>query len=139
MIGNVHPPEQTRNSPDLATKFLCCGQVSRVLQGLEVIDFGGNIDRNSTQKNLLFYNGQEQSERYRSFLLWLFSTFNTDEESFRKMLLSRLAIPQVGKVLVTGCGNDDDLAALAKHYPSGVWTFMLKILAPKWSGKLPKP
>ena len=105
----------------------------------EIIDFGGNIDRSSTQKNLLFYNGQEQSERYRSFLLWLFSTFNTDEESFRKMLLSRLAIPQVGKVLVTGCGNDDDLAALAKHYPSGVWTFMLKILAPKWSGKLPKP
>ena len=84
----------------------------------EIIDFGGNIDRNSTQKNLLFYNGQEQNERYRNFLLWLFSTFNTDEESFRKMLLSRLAIPQGGKVLVTGCGNGDDLAALAKHYPS---------------------
>ena len=39
ITGNLHPPEQTRNSPDLATTFLCCGQVSRVLLSLEVIDF----------------------------------------------------------------------------------------------------
>ena len=103
-------------------KFLVCSggckfPVIRYMEQ-EIIDFSGNIDGNSTQKNLLFYNGQAQNERYRNFLLRLFSTFNTDEESFRKMLLSKLAIPQGGKVLVTGCGNGDDLAALAKHYPS---------------------
>lgn len=84
----------------------------------EINDFSGSIDRSSAQENRLFYSGQEQNQRYRNFLSWLFSTFQTDEESFRRMLLSKLVIPHGGKVLVTGCGNGDDLLALAKTYPS---------------------
>ena len=84
----------------------------------KIFDFSGSIDRSSTQENQLFYSGQEQNQRYRNFLGWLFSTFKTDEESFRRLLLSKLVIPHEGKVLVTGCGNGDDLLALAKNYPS---------------------
>ena len=83
----------------------------------EIIDFGGSIDQSSALDNQLFYKGREQNQRYRNFLSWLFSTFHTDEESFRRMLLSKLVIPDGGKVLVTGCGNGGDLLALAKNYP----------------------
>jgi len=48
-------------------------------------------------------------EIYRSFIQWLFATFEEDESLFRCRLVQRLRLTRNDKVLITGCGLGDDI------------------------------
>jgi len=51
----------------------------------------------------------QESQRYRNFLDWLFATFAEDEAKFRQGLVAELRLRSGGRVLVTGCGHGDDV------------------------------
>jgi SAM-dependent methyltransferase len=59
--------------------------------------------------SLEMYENDTSGIVYRNFLTWLFETFNTDDATVRRDMLSRLRLKPGDKVLVTGCGLGDDL------------------------------
>ena len=67
-------------------------------------------EKSAFSENL--YNGEKSSENYKNFLKWLFQTFKTTEETFRKSLLKRFDLKNCEKILITGCRNRDDIKCL---------------------------
>ncbi len=78
---------------------------------LQVADFSKSeqIEVNLNEKS---YEGIRQNEIYCNFLNWLFATFKTNEHDFRVSIFSKLSFSERDKVLITGCGNGDDIIAL---------------------------
>jgi SAM-dependent methyltransferase len=89
-----------------------CDYPIETVNGIEVVNFLDENTRVAEEKNLLMYRGRQQNEIYRNFLEWLFKTFYISEIEFRKILFSRLTFVEAARILVTGCGNGDDLTAL---------------------------
>ncbi len=72
------------------------------------------------QTSLAMYDFEGARQVYRNFLSWMFRTFRVDETEFRRDLIRRLRVSDGARVLITGCGNGDDvLAALEAVGPAG--------------------
>ena len=103
-------------------EFFQCAQGCRyplqLSEGQLIIDFSDQVLNENKDLNEKLYQGPEQNDYYRNFLDWLFLTFKTKEERFRKSLLNKCNFHDGAKVLVTGCGNGDDVLVLAKNYKS---------------------
>jgi len=63
--------------------------------------------------NERLYVGDSLNVKYSNFLDWLFRTFRTSEVEFRKSIFERMSLAHGAEVLVTGCGNGDDLLVLS--------------------------
>ena len=81
---------------------------------LASVDFSIGENKEIT-KNEELYQGDDVNLRYRNFLDWLFETFRTSEESFRLHLIGELGLQQGSRILITGCGNGDDIEAFCKY------------------------
>lgn len=94
-----------------------CAYTVRCLNGQHIVDFSDQILSDNKGLNKVFYDGSGQNSIYKNYLEWLFSTFMTEEQTFRKNLLERLKLAPSSKILITGCGNGDDILAISKSFP----------------------
>ena len=62
---------------------------------------------------------------YKNFLNWLFKTFKTNENEFRKNLFKDIEFKKNQKILIIGAGNGDDINFILKNHRK----FRLKIYA----------
>jgi len=69
---------------------------------------------------------------YKNFLNWLFKTFKTNENEFRKNLFKDIKFKKNQKILVIGAGNGDDIKFILANYKK----FNLKIYAQDLSENL---
>lgn len=63
----------------------------------------------------LNYESLQSNIFYKNFLNWLFSTFKTNQKQFRKILFEDINLKRGQKILITGCGNGDDIFYLLKN------------------------
>ncbi|KAE8759287.1 methyltransferase domain-containing protein [Paraburkholderia madseniana] len=101
------------------------GRIHQFLSGLDsdvpIPDFrdAGTLEEGG-QTSLAMYDFEGARQVYRNFLSWMFRTFRVDETEFRNDLIRRLRVSDGAHVLITGCGNGDDvLAALDAVGPTG--------------------
>ena len=92
-----------------------CAYPMRNFDKQQIVDFSGRVSEENKNLNEVFYHGADQNNIYKNYLEWLFATFKTQEESFRKRLLEKLKLHSSSKILVTGCGNGDDVLAVTKN------------------------
>jgi ubiquinone/menaquinone biosynthesis C-methylase UbiE len=128
MMSEYLCPTHKTNLARKAEGYHCehCGDFTREeIGGIEVVNLLGGDSKTAEEKNLMQYKGKQQNEIYRNFLQWLFATFHTTEEAFRAKLFSGLSLENARNILITGCGNGDDLVAiqplLLRTGPVGVW------------------
>ncbi len=67
-------------------------------------------------KNQVMYPVENIAEKYNNFLIWLFETMQTDQNTFRNKLYKRLDLKQKDKILITSCGTGEDLVALHSNF-----------------------
>lgn len=60
------------------------------------------------------YSQKNAAEVHDNSLRWVFSTFQTDEESFRERLISRIGLKKGQSVLITGAGAGNDLPYMVR-------------------------
>ena len=60
------------------------------------------------------YSTVNAAELHDNSLHWLFETFGTDEDTFRKELISRIKLRPGMRILVTGVGTGNDLPHIAE-------------------------
>ena len=95
-----------------------------------------NLDKCIKKKNCYFkiidrkipsFTNQKTSKRttyedikanifYKNFLNWLFKTFKTNNNKFRKKLFQDIIFKKNQKILVTSVGNGDDLNFILKNF-----------------------
>ncbi|MGV8948030.1 MAG: class I SAM-dependent methyltransferase [Candidatus Paracaedibacter sp.] len=73
-------------------------------------------EKEEIELNEQIYKGKKQNLIYRHFLSWLFETFNTTDHDFRKTIFNQLKIKDNFKILITGCGNGDEIIAVNKIF-----------------------
>lgn len=71
-------------------------------------------EQHSNEAHKEEYDNEHSVEVYRNFLNWLFATFKTTEEAFRKDWIRYLDLKKGQRVLITSCGLGEDIAACAK-------------------------
>lgn len=134
LLSYVSPDDHSRLSAE-TDGLVGAGHTYRYLPGLDanvlIPDF---LDiehlHEGGQKSLAMYDFEGARDIYRNFLSWMFRTFRVDENEFRKDLIRRLRIRDGARVLITGCGNGDDVfAALNAVGPNG--TVFASDLAPE--------
>jgi SAM-dependent methyltransferase len=120
----VSPDDHSQLSVQTAG-LVGAGHVYRYLPGLpenvSIPDFlDTNVLEEGGQTSLAMYDFEGAREVYRNFLSWMFRTFRVDEGEFRQDLIRRLRVADGARVLITGCGNGDDVfAALDAVGPRG--------------------
>ena len=114
-ICPAHQSELEAADSDLVCPSGCRYPFTRE-DGVFIASFESTEKEEQTH-NAKIYSGEETNEIYRNFLNWMFGTSKTTDAEFRKSVFDTLAIPRRARVLVTGCGNGDDLVALRQLYP----------------------
>ena len=80
----------------------------------DVLDFLQFLSPSADDEaNIKAYSSPVSKEFYRNFLDWLFATFDTEEQAFRKKLIEGLHLKHGSKVLITGCGFGEDIPICA--------------------------
>ena len=87
--------------------------------------------RGKTSK-ITSYEIKQANKFYKNFLTWLFKTFKTNDNEFRKSLFNHLNFKKNQKILITGVGNGDDINFLIKYHKK----YNLKIFAQDLSSNL---
>lgn len=110
-ICPVHKKKSQMSDNKLICKCNCAYPLTSDL--IPIVDFSKN-EKKEIYSNGKIYSSKTQNEIYCNFLNWLFATFKTNDYDFRMSIFSKLSFSKRDKILITGCGNGDDIIALNK-------------------------
>lgn len=82
---------------------------SGVFEKHNYLDLTPDSASESDAINTNSYDNATAIQVYRNFLAWMFSTFKTSEEEFRKRCISVMNLGLGDRVLVTSCGLGEDV------------------------------